>query len=105
MTELSYTLRQNERCSIARCTNFGMESEDHAVMTKEWRKNLKEQEKRVKIEQCGSEAVNMKIIGDNEEHDDIADDIMNCNDEDGANLEEVLIKDYENWDEAGGEVI
>ena len=47
----------------------------------------------------------MKIIGDNEEHDDIADDIMNCNDEDGANLEEVPIKDYENWDEAGGEII
>ena len=47
----------------------------------------------------------MKIIGDNEEHDDIADDIMNCNDEDGANLEEVPTKRCENWDEAGGEII
>ena len=65
--DLRHGLRSTERYTVGRGNNFGMFPGNYEEMSKHWTESLKVQERRLKLKECGSEAVG--DIEDNDEED------------------------------------
>src|SRR5947209_19769336 len=66
--DLRHGLRSTERYTVGRWNNFGMFPGNYEEMSKHWIESLKVQERRLKLKECGSEAVG-DIEDDDEEND------------------------------------
>ena len=99
--DLRHGLRSTERYTVGRGNNFGMFPGNYEEMSKHWTESLKVQERRLKLKECGSEAVG--DIEDDDEEDDNEDN--EGENSEGARLEFASRQVCTSWEEAWDSVV
>jgi len=99
--DLRHGLRSTERYTVGRGNNFGMFPGNYEEMSKHWTESLKVQERRLKLKECGSEAV--RDIEDDDEEDDNEDN--ESENSESAHLEFASRQVCTSWEEAWDSVV